>query len=55
MLKYRLKDTVAYRAVSRQRLGKHVPATTDTYGTIEALLETAFSTPSAKRGYKEVN
>jgi hypothetical protein len=30
--------------VSRQQLGKHVPAATDTYATIEVLLETTFST-----------
>jgi hypothetical protein len=28
--------------VSRQRLGKHVPAATDTYVTIKVLLETVF-------------
>jgi hypothetical protein len=28
------------RAVSRQRLGKHIPEVTDTHATIEALLET---------------
>jgi hypothetical protein len=27
------------RAVPRQRLGKHVPAATDTHATIEILLE----------------
>jgi hypothetical protein len=31
---------------SRQRLGKHVPATTDTHATIEVLLETVFSARS---------
>jgi hypothetical protein len=39
--------------VSRQRLGKHVPAATDTHATIEVLLETVFSTRSVRRGYKE--
>jgi hypothetical protein len=29
-----------------QRLGKHVPAVTDTHATIEILLETVFSTRS---------
>jgi hypothetical protein len=29
--------------VFRQRLGKHVPAATDTLATIEVLLETVFS------------
>jgi hypothetical protein len=38
--------------VCRQRLGKHVPAATD---TIEILLETVFSTRSVQRGYKEEN
>jgi ParB-like chromosome segregation protein Spo0J len=38
---------------SRQRLGKHVPAATDTHATIEVLLETVFSTRSMQRGYKE--
>jgi hypothetical protein len=32
--------------VSRQRLGKHVPVATDKNATIEALLETLFSTLS---------
>jgi hypothetical protein len=32
-------------------LGKHVPAATDTYATIEILFETVFSTPSTQRGY----
>jgi ParB-like chromosome segregation protein Spo0J len=39
--------------VSRQRLGKHVPAAMDTYVTIEVLLETVFSTRSVQRGHKE--
>jgi hypothetical protein len=34
--------------VSRQRLGKHVPVATDTHATIELLLETVFSTRSAR-------
>jgi hypothetical protein len=34
--------------VSRQRLGKYVPAATDTHATIEVMLETAFSARSVK-------
>jgi hypothetical protein len=41
--------------VSRQRLGKYVPAAMGTHATIEALLETVFSTLSVQRGYKEDN
>jgi hypothetical protein len=41
--------------VSRQRIGKHIPAATKTNTTIELLLETAFSTRSAQSGYKEEN
>jgi hypothetical protein len=41
------------RAVSRLRLGKHVPVATDTHVTIEGFLETVFTTRSVKRGYKE--
>jgi hypothetical protein len=37
--------------VSRQRLCIHVPAATDTYATIEVMLETMFSTRSVQRGY----
>jgi hypothetical protein len=44
---------VACRAVSRQRLGKHVPAATDTHARIEVLLETVFSTRCVQRAYKE--
>jgi hypothetical protein len=36
------KYTVPCRAVSRQRLVKHVPAATDTHVTIEILCETVF-------------
>jgi hypothetical protein len=43
------------QTISRQRIGKHVPATTNTHTTIELLLETVFSTPSAQNGYKEEN
>jgi hypothetical protein len=42
----------ACRGVTRQRLGKHVHAETDTHAT-EVLLETMFSTRSVQRGYKE--
>jgi hypothetical protein len=42
-------------AVSRQRISKHVPVTTNTYETIELLLEMVFSTRSVRRGYKEEN
>jgi hypothetical protein len=38
--------------VSRQRLGKHVTAATDTHATIEVLLETVVSTLSVQRVYK---
>jgi hypothetical protein len=48
-------NIVACRVVSRQRLGKHVPAETDTHATIEVLLETMFSTWSVQRSYNEDN
>jgi hypothetical protein len=38
-----------------QRIGKHFPAATTTYTTMELLLETAFSTQSVQSGYKEDN
>jgi hypothetical protein len=41
--------------VSRQRIGKHVPATTNTHAIVELLLETVFSTQSMQMGYKEGN
>jgi hypothetical protein len=41
--------------VSRQRLGKHLPAATDTHATIEVLLEMVFSIRSVERGYKKNN
>jgi hypothetical protein len=41
--------------VSRQWLGKYVPAATDTQETIEVLLETVFSTRPVQGGYKEDN
>jgi hypothetical protein len=43
------------QTVSRQRTGKHIPAATNTYTTIELLLETVFSIWSMQRGYKEDN
>jgi hypothetical protein len=48
-------DTVACKAVSKQWLGEHIPAATDTHAIIEVLLETVFSTRSVQRGYKEDN
>jgi hypothetical protein len=39
--------------VSRQRIRKHFPAATNTYATIELLLETMFSTLSVQRDYNE--
>jgi hypothetical protein len=39
--------------VSRQWIGKHVPAAGNMVATIELLLETVFSTPSTQRGYNE--
>jgi hypothetical protein len=41
--------------VSRQRIGKYVPAAMNTHTTIELLLETVFSTWSMQRGHKEDN
>jgi hypothetical protein len=41
--------------VSRQRIGKHLPVKTNTYKTVELLLETVFSTQSVQIGYKEDN
>jgi hypothetical protein len=38
-------------AAARKRLGKHVPAETDTQASIEILLETVFSTRSVQMGY----
>jgi hypothetical protein len=39
--------------VYRQRIGKHVPAATNTHATIELLLETVFSTRSMQMAYNE--
>jgi hypothetical protein len=41
-------NIVVCRAVSRQRLSKHIPAATDAHATIEGLLETVFSTWSVQ-------
>jgi hypothetical protein len=41
--------------VSRQRIGKHVPAATNTTTTLELMLETMLSTQSVQSGYKEDN
>jgi hypothetical protein len=46
---------IAFRAASRQLLGKDVPAATDMHATLEVLLETVCSTLFVQRGYKEVN
>jgi hypothetical protein len=40
-------------SIFKQRLGKHVPAATDTQATIEEFLETRFSIPSVQIVYKE--
>jgi hypothetical protein len=42
-------------AVSKQRLGTHVPSATDTHATIQVFFETAFSARSLQKGYKEDN
>jgi hypothetical protein len=44
---------VVCRAVSKQWLGKHFPAETNTYTIMEVLLETVFSTLSLLRRYKQ--
>jgi hypothetical protein len=41
--------------VSRQRIGKHVPAVMNTNMTIQLPLETVFSTSSVESGYKKEN
>jgi hypothetical protein len=41
--------------ISRQRLGNHVSAETDTNATVEVLLETVFYTMSMQGGFKEDN
>jgi hypothetical protein len=47
-------NIVACRAVSRRRLGKHIPVATDTHATTDVMLEMVFSIQSVQRGYKEV-
>jgi hypothetical protein len=44
----RLRDRRKTTAVSRQQIGKHVPAATNTHATMESLMETVFSTRSCK-------
>jgi hypothetical protein len=41
------------RAVSRKRLGKYVPATTNRRAATEVLLESGVSAWSVQRSYKE--
>jgi hypothetical protein len=41
--------------VSRQRLGKYIPAATNTHAILEVLLETVYFTLSVQKGYKEDN
>jgi hypothetical protein len=41
--------------ISKQRLGKYVPATTNIHATTEVLLQTVFPTRSVQMGYKEDN
>lgn len=47
-------NIVAYRVVSRQRLGKRAPAATDRHVTIEVLFEMLLSTRSVQRDCKEL-
>jgi hypothetical protein len=46
-------DNGVMQPVSRQRIGKHIPAAMNSHTTIELLLETVFSTRSVQSGYKE--
>jgi hypothetical protein len=55
MQRPRDKQILYIGAVSKQRLGKHVPGATDKHATIEVMLETVFSTRSVQRAYKEDN
>jgi hypothetical protein len=41
--------------VSRQQLGKHIPAAMDTHATTEVLLEMVFSIQSLQKGYNRVS
>jgi hypothetical protein len=43
------------KSLSRQRIGKQVPAAMNTHAIIELLLETVFSTRSVQMVYKEDN
>jgi hypothetical protein len=43
------------RAVSKQRLGKHVPAAVGTHRAIKLRLDAVFSIQSVQRGYKKDN
>jgi hypothetical protein len=55
---WRLKSGIVeseYTFITRQRLGKQVPAATYTHATIEVLLETMFSTRSVPRSYQKDN
>jgi hypothetical protein len=53
---YRDREIGEYsRDVSRQRLGKHIPAATNERATIQVLLQTGFSTRSVPRSQKEEN
>jgi hypothetical protein len=50
-----LQDRGIKTAAYKQRITKHVPATTNTQATIELLLETLFSTRSVHMGYNGDN
>jgi hypothetical protein len=47
------KNDGVMQPVSRQRIGKHVPAVTNTNTTMELLLETVCSTRFVRSDYKE--
>jgi hypothetical protein len=47
-------NIVTCRALSRQRLGKHVPAATNTHAAMDLPLETVFSTRSMQRDTRSV-
>jgi hypothetical protein len=40
-------------SIARQRLGKHIPAATNTQATLKEFLETVFSVGSAPRLYND--
>jgi hypothetical protein len=50
-----LETNGVMQPVSRQRIGKHVPAATNTFTTIELLLKTVFSARPVQSVYKEEN